>query len=92
MGYSVEELSTLPAGADLGLGCGNPTAIAGINEGETVVDLGSGGGIDYFPAAGRVGLSGRVIGVDMTHEIAFPCSRRRGGGRIHQRGVPPRRD
>jgi SAM-dependent methyltransferase len=69
IGYSVEEISILPGGADLGLGCGNPTAIAGIKEGETVVDLGSGAGIDCFLAARRVGPSGKVIGVDMTHEM-----------------------
>jgi len=68
-GYSFEELRALPAGADLALGCGNPTAIAGINAGETVIDLGSGGGIDCFLAARRVGSGGRVIGVDMTHEM-----------------------
>lgn len=69
MGYSVEEMDVLPEGANLGLGCGNPTALAGIKEGEIVVDLGSGAGIDCFLAARRVGPSGRVIGVDMTHEM-----------------------
>ncbi len=68
-GYSIEELKMLPDGADLALGCGNPTAIATISEGETVVDLGSGGGIDCFLAAARVGDSGRVIGVDMTSDM-----------------------
>ncbi len=68
-GYSIDELRTLPDGADLALGCGNPTAIASIQAGETVVDLGSGGGIDCFLAARRVGENGRVIGVDMTAEM-----------------------
>lgn len=68
-GYSIEELKVLPEGADLGLGCGNPTAVAGISSGETVVDLGSGGGIDCFLSAARVGDEGRVIGVDMTAEM-----------------------
>lgn len=68
-GYTFDELSALPDGADLALGCGNPTALAEISEGETVVDLGSGGGIDCFLAARKAGLSGRVIGVDMTPEM-----------------------
>jgi arsenite methyltransferase len=68
-GYSIEELQALPEGADLGLGCGNPTALAGLKPAEVVVDLGSGGGIDCFLAAARVGTSGRVIGVDMTPEM-----------------------
>lgn len=68
-GYTIDELRLLPEGADLGLGCGNPTALAGLTEGEVVVDLGSGGGIDCFLAAARVGDSGRVIGVDMTPDM-----------------------
>lgn len=66
MGYSDEELRSLPVGADLGLGCGNPQAIASLKTGETVLDLGSGAGIDCFLAAQQVGPAGRVIGVDMT--------------------------
>ena len=66
MGYGTADLDELPAGADMGLGCGNPMAIADPRPGETVVDLGSGGGIDCFLAAQRVGPEGRVIGVDMT--------------------------
>ena len=66
LGYSAEELATLPEGANLGLGCGNPQAIAALRAGETVVDLGSGGGIDCFLAARQVGEAGRAIGVDMT--------------------------
>ncbi len=69
IGYSKEELEALPEGADLGLGCGNPTALASIEEGETVIDLGSGAGIDCFLAAKKVGESGKVIGVDMTPEM-----------------------
>ncbi len=69
MGYSAEELSAVPEGANLGLGCGNPQAIAGLRPGEVVVDLGSGAGFDCFLAAAQVGPTGRVIGVDMTHEM-----------------------
>jgi SAM-dependent methyltransferase len=68
-GYSVDELNMIPAGADLSLGCGNPTALASITPGETVVDLGSGAGIDCFLAAARVGDEGKVIGVDMTPQM-----------------------
>ncbi len=69
LGYSDEELKGIPQGADLGLGCGNPLALASINKGETVLDLGSGAGIDCFLAAARVGPEGKVIGVDMTPEM-----------------------
>jgi SAM-dependent methyltransferase len=69
LGYSGDDLSALPEGADLGLGCGNPGAIAALQPGETVVDLGSGGGIDCFLAAQQVGATGRVIGVDMTADM-----------------------
>jgi SAM-dependent methyltransferase len=69
MGYSDTELAAVPNGANLGLGCGNPQAIAGLKPGEVVVDLGSGAGFDCFLAAGQVGASGRVIGIDMTHEM-----------------------
>lgn len=69
IGYSAEELSSVPQGANLGLGCGNPGAIAELKPGETVLDLGSGGGFDCFLAARQVGPSGRVIGVDMTPEM-----------------------
>ncbi len=69
VGYSGEELAALPEGADLGLGCGNPTAFAQLCAGETVLDLGSGAGIDCFLAARQVGPAGRVIGVDMTPEM-----------------------
>jgi arsenite methyltransferase len=66
IGYSRSELGSVPEGANMGLGCGNPFAIAGIRPGEVVLDLGSGGGFDAFLAAARVGPAGRVIGVDMT--------------------------
>ena len=69
MGYSEAELASVPEGADLGLGCGNPQAIAAMRPGETVVDLGSGAGFDCFLAARQVGATGHVIGVDMTHEM-----------------------
>lgn len=69
VGYSPEELAGIPEDANLGLGCGNPTALASLKPGETVLDLGSGGGIDCFLAAKKVGSSGRVIGVDMTPEM-----------------------
>src|SRR5207237_6247279 len=69
MGYSDTELAAVPDGANLGLGCGNPQAIAALKPGEVVVDLGSGAGFDCFLAAGQVGPAGKVIGVDMTHEM-----------------------
>jgi SAM-dependent methyltransferase len=69
MGYAEAELAAIPEGANLGLGCGNPQAIAALRPGETVVDLGSGAGFDCFLAARQVGPSGHVIGVDMTHEM-----------------------
>jgi SAM-dependent methyltransferase len=69
MGYSEAELAAVPDGANLGLGCGNPQAIAALKPGETVIDLGSGAGFDCFLAAGQVGAAGYVIGVDMTHEM-----------------------
>jgi arsenite methyltransferase len=69
LGYSPDDLSSVPDGADLGLGCGNPQAIAALQPGETVLDLGSGAGFDCFLAAKRVGRTGRVIGVDMTPEM-----------------------
>jgi SAM-dependent methyltransferase len=69
MGYSEAELTAVPEGANLGLGCGNPQAIAAMQPGEVVVDLGSGAGFDCFLAARQVGDTGHVIGVDMTHEM-----------------------
>ena len=69
IGYSEVEMNAVPEGANLGLGCGNPTALASLKEGERVLDLGSGGGFDCFLAAKKVGKSGKVIGVDMTPEM-----------------------
>lgn len=66
LGYSQDDLDNVPSGADMGLGCGNPRAIASIQSGETVLDLGSGGGFDCFLAAAETGASGSVIGIDMT--------------------------
>ena len=68
-GYSPEELAAIPAEANMGLSCGNPTATANLREGEVVVDLGSGGGLDVFLAAAKVGPAGRAIGIDMTPEM-----------------------
>jgi len=69
LGYSEEEVKSIVDGANMGLGCGNPTALAALKPGETVVDLGSGGGFDCFLASRRVGSTGHVIGVDMTPEM-----------------------
>jgi ubiquinone/menaquinone biosynthesis C-methylase UbiE len=69
IGYTEEEMKSAPRGSNLGLGCGNPTALASLRAGETVLDLGSGAGFDCFLAAGKVGHGGKVIGVDMTPEM-----------------------
>jgi arsenite methyltransferase len=69
MGYSSEDVASVPEGANLGLGCGNPQAIASLKPGETVLDLGSGGGFDCFLAAKAVGATGTVVGVDMTADM-----------------------
>jgi arsenite methyltransferase len=69
LGYSEGDLAALPEGANLGLSCGNPAAVAALRPGETVLDLGSGGGLDVFVCAGKVGPKGRAIGVDMTPEM-----------------------
>jgi len=81
LGYSDADRQAAPEGADLGLGCGNPTAIAALRAGETVLDLGAGGGFDCFLAARQVGPGGRVIGVDMTAEMV---ARARGNARKAQ--------
>src|ERR1043166_2858014 len=69
LGYSVEELEALPDGANMGLSCGNPAALAALKPGEVVLDLGSGGGFDVFIAGRKLGSTGRAIGVDMTPEM-----------------------
>ncbi len=78
LGYTAEEVASAPEGANLGLGCGNPQALAALKPGETVLDLGSGGGFDCFLAAKSVGALGTVIGVDMTPEM-LALSRRNAG-------------
>lgn len=75
VGYSAAELATLPEGANMGLSCGNPTALAELKPGEVLVDLGSGGGFDVFLAGQRVGAAGRAIGVDMTPEMLAKARR-----------------
>jgi len=80
IGYSPEELAAVPEGANLGLGCGNPQAIAALQPGETVLDLGSGAGFDAFLAAQAVGAKGRVIGVDMTPEMIAKAQRNAAAG------------
>lgn len=69
IGYSQEDLEAIPEGVNMGLGCGNPVAYASLKEGETVLDLGSGAGLDCFLAANKVGRTGRVIGIDMTPDM-----------------------
>lgn len=83
MGYSEKELKGVPEGANLGLGCGNPVALAALKEGDVVVDLGSGAGFDCFLAADRVGMKGRVIGVDMTPEMVEKARENAKKGNYH---------
>ncbi|MDQ6955188.1 MAG: arsenite methyltransferase [Mariprofundaceae bacterium] len=83
MGYSEADLKSVPEGADMGLGCGNPRAIAGLKLGETVVDLGSGGGFDAFLAAQEVGDTGRVIGVDMTPTMISKARKNASKGKFY---------
>ncbi len=88
IGYSDEELDTVPEGANLGLSCGNPTALGVLKEGHTVVDLGAGAGFDSFIAAKKVGPTGHVIGIDMTHEMlekARANALKTGGGNVEFR-------
>jgi len=80
IGYTDEELQSIPDGANLGLGCGNPVAIASLKEGKTVIDLGSGPGLDCFLAADKVGKKGKVIGVDMTQEMLEKARENAGKG------------
>lgn len=75
VGYSQQDLNALPQGANMGLSCGNPTAIASLKPGETVLDLGSGGGFDCFIAGPKVGATGRIIGVDMTADMLSKARR-----------------
>lgn len=75
LGYSPGDVAEVPEGSDMGLGCGNPQAIAELKKGETVVDLGSGGGLDCFLAARQVGVDGAVIGVDMTPDMVTKARR-----------------
>jgi SAM-dependent methyltransferase len=81
-GYSAEELASIPAEANMGLSCGNPTAFASLRPGETVVDLGCGGGLDVFLAADKVGPAGKAIGIDMTPEM-LELARRNAAGRAN---------
>src|SRR5271169_1482968 len=81
LGYSVEELKSLPDGANMGLSCGNPAALAALRPGEVVLDLGSGGGFDVFIAGRKVGANGRAIGVDMTPDMLAKARKNIGGYR-----------
>ncbi len=85
LGYTPDDLAAVPEGANLGLGCGNPQAIAALRPGETVLDLGSGAGFDCFLAAKRVGPSGRILGVDMTP--AMITKARSNAARVHAENV-----
>ncbi|HEX5220851.1 MAG TPA: arsenite methyltransferase [Verrucomicrobiae bacterium] len=80
LGYSTDDTTTVPEGSNLGLGCGNPQAIAALKAGETVLDLGSGAGFDAFLAARAVGPTGRVIGVDMTPEMVSKARKNKASG------------
>ncbi len=85
LGYSADDLAAVPEGANMGLGCGNPQAIAALKAGETVLDLGAGGGFDCFLAAKQVGPTGRVIGVDMTAEMVSKA--RANAGKLETKNV-----
>src|SRR5713101_7546536 len=85
-GYSAEELLAIPAEANMGLSCGNPTAFAGLRPGETVVDLGCGGGLDVLLAAAKVGHRGKVIGIDMTEEMIELA--RKNASKTNHREIP----
>ena len=80
IGYADKDLKSVPEGANLGLGCGNPLALASLKEGETVLDLGAGAGFDCFLAANQVGKTGKVIGVDMTPEMVQKARENAGKG------------
>ena len=83
LGYSDNDLKNVPEGADMGLGCGNPRAIAGIQTGETILDLGSGGGFDCFLAAAETGETGLVIGIDMTPTMISKARNNAVKGKYH---------
>src|ERR1051325_3976277 len=83
LGYSAEDAAAAPEAANLGVGCGNPLAIASLQPGQTVLDLGSGAGFDSFLAANAVGTSGRVIGVDMTPEMLSKARLNKTKGGFH---------
>ena len=95
-GYTPEQLASIPAEANMGLSCGNPTAFASLKPGETVVDLGCGGGLDVFLAAARVGPTGKAIGIDMTPEMLELARSNAAKGRRrqtdHERRVPSGHD
>ncbi len=84
LGYSKDDLNSAPEGSNLALGCGNPQAIAALNEGEAVLDLGSGGGFDCFLAARQVGPTGKVLGIDMTPEMIRKATENAQKGEYHQ--------
>jgi len=84
LGYSEDDLNNVPDGADMGLGCGNPRAIASIKPGETILDLGSGGGFDCFLAAAETGTTGRVIGIDMTPTMVSKARNNAARGKYEQ--------
>lgn len=83
IGYTAQELKSVPEGSDLGLGCGNPVAIASLKSGDTVLDLGAGAGFDCFLAAKKVGLNGKIIGVDMTPEMIDKARENAQKGKYH---------
>src|SRR5215216_289496 len=85
-GYTPEELASIPAEANMGLSCGNPTATAHLKPGEVVVDLGCGGGLDVLLAAAKVGPTGKATGIDMTPEM---LARARDNARAYGKGTPP---
>ena len=82
-GYTAEQLASIPAEANMGLSCGNPTAFAGLRAGETVVDLGCGGGLDVLLAAAKVGPTGKAIGIDMTPEMLAPACKNAAKSKVH---------
>ncbi len=91
-GYTAEELASIPAEANMGLSCGNPTAYANLKPGEIVADLGCGGGLDVLLAARKVGSTGKAIGIDMTPEMLALARQECPAGERPQRGIPSRDD